>query len=267
MATRKSGTVSLKLLIDSKHQKVLFAEAGKDFVDFLFTLLSLPIGTVIRLLSKDGMVGSLGKLYESVENLSDTYTQPNLDKDILLKPKASVDGPNILGLLNNVESTAKNAFYMCSHNCSNNTPYPNFGGSSSYGASSVAASSHRYVTENPKELCPQCNNSMSSQATYVGPLKTTGATPGAGAAGYVKGVVTYMIMDDLEVKPMSTISSITMLNRFNVKDVGALEEKVVGLGMHEGVKLLKESLQSKSVLTNVFLGKKAAEYVNISPYE
>jgi hypothetical protein len=49
----------------------------------------------------------------------------------------------------------------------------------------------------------------------------------------VKDVVTYMIMDDLEVKPMSTISSITILNRFNVKDVGALEEKIVGLGMDE----------------------------------
>lgn len=69
MATPNSSTVSLKLLIDSKHQRVLFAEAGKDFVDFLFTLLSLPIATVIRLLSKDGMVGSFGKVYESVENL------------------------------------------------------------------------------------------------------------------------------------------------------------------------------------------------------
>ena len=54
-------------------------------MDFLFTLLSLPVGTVTRLLSKDGMVGlgTFGKLYEGVENLSDTYMQPYLDKDIL----------------------------------------------------------------------------------------------------------------------------------------------------------------------------------------
>ncbi|KAG5533329.1 hypothetical protein RHGRI_027504 [Rhododendron griersonianum] len=32
---------------------------------------------------------------------------------------------------------------------------------------------------------------------------------------------------------MSTISGITMLNKFNVKDVGALEERVVDLGMPE----------------------------------
>lgn len=55
----------------------------------------------------------------------------------------------------------------------------------------------------------------------------------SGGAGFVKGVVTYMVMDDLEVKPMSTISSITVLNKFNVKDVGALQEKTVSLGLNE----------------------------------
>lgn len=49
----------------------------------------------------------------------------------------------------------------------------------------------------------------------------------------MKGVVTYMIMDDLEVSPMSTICSVTLLNKFYVKDVGALEEKMVQLGMKE----------------------------------
>nr|KAJ0223326.1 hypothetical protein LSAT_V11C200093170 [Lactuca sativa] len=68
-----SSKVSLKLLIDSKTKKVLFAEANKEFVDFLFYILSLPVGIVIRLLSKNSMVGSLGNLYDSIENLSDHY--------------------------------------------------------------------------------------------------------------------------------------------------------------------------------------------------
>ncbi|BFG22462.1 hypothetical protein CerSpe_087360 [Prunus speciosa] len=49
-----------------------------------------------------------------------------------------------------------------------------------------------------------------------------------------------------------------MLNQFNVK-VGALEEKVVDLGMDEGLKLLKASLETSTVLTNVFLGNKKAK--------
>lgn len=42
-----------------------------------------------------------------------------------------------------------------------------------------------------------------------------------------------MIMDDLTVRPTSTISSITSLNKFNVKDVAVLEEKVIDMGMDE----------------------------------
>lgn len=48
--------------------------------------------------------------------------------------------------------------------------------------------------------------------------------------GFVKGVVTYMVMDNLVVKPMSTISGIiTLLKQFNFKDVGALAEKIIHL--------------------------------------
>lgn len=67
---------------------------------------------------------------------------------------------------------------------------------------------------------------------FVAPpaVATSIETSGQGG-GYVRGVATYMIMDDLEVKPMSTISSITLLNNFNVKDVGTLEERVVPLNM------------------------------------
>ncbi|KAI5346322.1 hypothetical protein L3X38_014201 [Prunus dulcis] len=233
MATSNTTSVSLKLLLDTKGRKVLFAEASKDVVDFLFTLLSLPVGTVISLLSKDGMVGSLGKLYESVENLDDTYLQPNLDKDILLEPKATVAGANILQLLTDSDGSDAKQFYMCT-GCST-----------------------RRISDVPGIVCPSCRHAISTQVIYVCPQPTTVATSSS-KGGYVKGVVTYMVMDNLEVKPMSTISSIAVLNQFNVKEVGALEEKVVHLGMQEGLKLLKASLVTSTVLTNVFLGNKKA---------
>ncbi|PQQ12123.1 beta-glucosidase 24-like isoform X2 [Prunus yedoensis var. nudiflora] len=44
-----------------------------------------------------------------------------------------------------------------------------------------------------------------------------------------------------------------MLNKFNVKEVGSLEERIVHLAMDEGLKLQKASLESNAVLTNVFL--------------
>ncbi|KAM5556253.1 hypothetical protein ABKV19_023910 [Rosa sericea] len=234
MATTSTPTtnVTLKLLIDTKGHKVLYAESGKEFVDFLFTIMSLPVGTVIRLLSKDSMVGSLGKLYDSIESIGDIYMLPDCNKDTLLKPKAVIGSGDASLLLTNEESVAQKKVFMC-------------------------VNYHRYVADDPRAICPQCRNSLSTEVPYVAPQATTAESSGGGR-GYVKDVVTYMIMDNLEVKPMSTISCITMLNKFNVKEVGSLEEKVVHLGMDEGLKLLKASLESNSVLTNVFLGTKEA---------
>jgi hypothetical protein len=74
---------------------------------------------------------------------------------------------------------------------------------------------------------------MSREVNFVDPPRATNTAGSSSEGGYVKGVVTYMVMDDLVVKPMSTISSITLINKFNVKDIGALEEKVVDLGIDE----------------------------------
>ncbi|KAI4373015.1 hypothetical protein MLD38_011186 [Melastoma candidum] len=54
--------LSLKLLGDNQCKKVLFAEAGKDLVDFLFHVVTLPVGSVIRLLEPNGMEGCVWHL-------------------------------------------------------------------------------------------------------------------------------------------------------------------------------------------------------------
>ncbi|TYH00240.1 hypothetical protein ES288_A10G258900v1 [Gossypium darwinii] len=190
----------------SKSNKVLFAEAGKDFVDFLFNLLCLPLGTVTKLLKTNSMVGSMvgshGSLYESIEKLSETYMQPNQNKDSLLNPRAPTPASGVPLLLG---YDAGRKVYMC----------PN--------------SYHRDVADDSGMACPQCKKRMETEVTVVGPNVGKGETTDGG--GFVKGV-------------------------FNVKDVGALQEKVVDLGMNEALRLLKDSLGSKTVLTSVFLGNK-----------
>ncbi|CAN0897997.1 hypothetical protein LINGRAHAP2_LOCUS19450 [Linum grandiflorum] len=232
-----ASNVTLKLLIDRKTKRVLFAEAGKEFVDFLFTLLSLPLGTVIKLLSENKMVGCLGNLYQSIAELSDIFIQPSQSKDSVLNPKvlSSTTDANLLlaGCDNNSETSATRKVYMCYY-CD------------------------EYVGDNPETMCPNCNGRRHTEVQFVATAANAGNNGGGNqnneGGGFVKGVVTYMVMDNLEVKPMSTISSIALLNKFNIQQVGALEEKVITVGMDEGLKLLKASLQSKTVLTSVFLG-------------
>ncbi|XP_049409215.1 uncharacterized protein LOC125872527 [Solanum stenotomum] len=234
--TTSDSKLSLKLLIDSKAKKVLFAEAEKDCVDFLFHILSLPVSTVIRLLKTKGLnYGCLPNLYESVENLNVTYIQSNQDKDILLKPKSPVGIFSVPFLALNDVSVQK-TIYGCARYACGSTTYSTY-----------------YVTDNPNSLCPTCGNRMSRMLTYLVPqgVKEPVGTTGS---GFVKEAVKYTVMDDLVVKPISVVSSITALNKyFNVKDVGSLQEKVVNLGMEEALKLLKASFELKTVLTSVFM--------------
>ncbi|KAL6183480.1 hypothetical protein ACLB2K_044891 [Fragaria x ananassa] len=186
METFNPTGVSMLLTIDTTRNRVLFAETSKEAVDFIFTLLSLPVATVISLLSGDGMVGCIGNLYESVQDLGDTHLAPNFNKDMLLKPKATVVGADILGVNNNVSASTGEA---------------------------------------------PCSN-----------------------GGYVKGGVVFVIMDNLVMKPMSTVSILDVLKELNVMEVDALEQKLVSLGKEEGLKLVKASLESNAVLSSAFLG-------------
>ncbi|KAI9157081.1 hypothetical protein LWI28_016640 [Acer negundo] len=101
--------------------------------------------------------------------------------------------------------------------------------------------------------CPRCKGKMTVEMFFTVPAAAeNGATV---EGGFVKGVVTYMVTDNLEVKPMSTISSISMLSKFNVKDVSTPEERIVDIGISEGLKLLKASLECRTVFTSVFMAK------------
>ncbi|XBI67287.1 hypothetical protein VPH35_046674 [Triticum aestivum] len=177
---RTSPAMSMKLLVDAKAGRVLFAEAGKDVVDFLFSLLALPVGTAVRLLGRRSVPGSASDLYASVQRLdAAAYLLPGADIGALLRPAV----PSSIPLL---------------------------------------------------------------------------CLPGPSSAkGFVQGVVTYTVTDNLTVTTMSAISSITLLNTFLVRDLSALQEKILRIGYKEGLAILKASLQSKTVLTDVFLAHKA----------
>ncbi|XP_074586857.1 uncharacterized protein LOC141842742 [Curcuma longa] len=229
-----ASKLSLKLLIDTAAQKVLFAEAGKEVVDFLFSLLSLPVGSAVKLLSKDRLEGSIGNLYKSIQELDPSFLQNSEGKSTLLNPIGSISPSLLLPGPSSSSSSSKNVYFQC--------------------ANSNYSSCNAYVSKVNGVLCPNCKNRMSKQMIYVkGDEREDYVDPNV---GFVKGVVTYTIMDDLTVTPMSSISSIILLSKFNVKNLNTLVERDVTLGFDEALEVLEISLRSKKVLTSVFLGKK-----------
>ncbi|XP_049345175.1 uncharacterized protein LOC125809619 [Solanum verrucosum] len=217
--------LSMKLLIDTKNKKVVFAEVEKDFVDFLFYILTLPLSTVTKLLKDKGTNGCLPNIYESVENLNDTYMK---SKHIILQPMCPVNISKApLPLLDGIPTPT--ALFKCS-------------------VSFCTA----YVTDDPASCCPNCMSRMSIKVAYA--ADPPGVKESKAATGvFVKAVVKYMVMDDLVVKPLS-LSNITALKDYsNIKEIVSLHQEVVQFGKEEALKLLKSSLESKAVLTSVFM--------------
>ncbi|KAF4367327.1 hypothetical protein F8388_025745 [Cannabis sativa] len=186
---------------------------------------------------------------------SDTYIQSNVDKDILLKPKSSALGQssNLLSLTNDDHDITSHELYSCGKKSNNYSS-----GLGSHRSTKKYSCPNKYVADDPKATCPDCGSLLNKFLTFVPPPNSTEVGSSSSSSsranddvGIVKGVVTYMIMDDLEVKPMSSISSIALLNTFNVKEIGALQEKIVSVGINEGLRLLKASLLTKTVLTHV----------------
>lgn len=64
-----SRKLTIKILVQKSNKKVLFAEARDDFVDFLFSFLTIPLGTVMHLLSGNTSMCGIDNFYRSVSSL------------------------------------------------------------------------------------------------------------------------------------------------------------------------------------------------------
>lgn len=147
--------------------------------------------------------------------MSDTYIHPNKDKRFLLEPEVFMPGAKVPLLLPNVGSTFRQ-LYKCS-------------------SSSTYVGCLRDLTDGNNTDCLGCGKKKNSFATFTVTDQPPGAieTFSTSEEGYVVEKVTYMVMDDLDVKPMSTTSIVTLLTQFNINDIRVIEEKVVELGMDE----------------------------------
>ncbi|XP_047940805.1 uncharacterized protein LOC125188107 [Salvia hispanica] len=82
-----SKGMNLKLIVQKYSNKLLYAEAEEDFVEFLFSLFMIPLGGVESLLSSNSNVKAIDNLYKSVEELiPDKYFNSLDAKNRVLKP-------------------------------------------------------------------------------------------------------------------------------------------------------------------------------------
>ncbi|KAF6152272.1 hypothetical protein GIB67_005926, partial [Kingdonia uniflora] len=80
-ASVETTKIVFKLTISTAKNKIMHVKAGKDFVAFLFSLLTFPLGSVVKLLD-------LSNLYKTVEG-------PNLAEHMRSDRKASLLSPMV----------------------------------------------------------------------------------------------------------------------------------------------------------------------------
>ncbi|KAF8662959.1 hypothetical protein HU200_055545 [Digitaria exilis] len=253
-AAAMPASATIKLLIAKDTQVVLYAEAGKDVIDFLLSLLAMPAAAMIKHTSKETNIplGALAILYASVEQMGPKFMRSPVTREALLNPSPA--HPAFVQPAPPPPPPAPAVkVYDCSRGGVNdcfeclavveNTPCPNC----------------RAPMNVPRELI---GSSDPPSAKAVGQGQSLAAVPGV---GFVQGVATYMVMDDLAVAPMSAICGVTALGGLGVTDLTSLEVRSVQVGYNEAVEILRASLQSKTVLTDVFLRKNMGKQDDVAP--
>ncbi|KAI4982517.1 hypothetical protein ZWY2020_023009 [Hordeum vulgare] len=224
--------LSMKLMIDAKSQKVCFAEAASEVVEFLAGLLSLPLGTVVDLLTKERMVGSIGNVVGSMEKLDANYKS----KERCLSPAVT---PATLPLLQQLLGTQLSNYNVTFFTCE--------------GGGCV------YLSVKRNSVCPTCRCHMTKAMTVAS--ETNGTLVAEAAA---ERTAMYTIADDLTVTSASFFATISLLG---IKDLSGLQEKTVKIGKEEALEIFAASFKSKTVLTDVFLPKKNAGLKRERPAE
>lgn len=205
--------VYLRLVIDEEKNKVVLAEAGKDFVDVLFSFLTLPMGTIARLFKKHNnkahppvSVGCFNNLYTSVVDIGVDNFQTEACKRMLLCPR-SVSDVQCQRLKVNINPTEREKYFNC----------PLF-------------SRCRLCSNFSTTRC-QCGNMMKEEIREsqlkVEDSKQHGVFVSGGDS------TTFIITDDLEVSVKSTGLVLERLKSLGCADVSKLGEKFVGIGPKE----------------------------------
>uniref|UniRef100_A0A8I6X3L4 CASP-like protein n=2 Tax=Hordeum vulgare subsp. vulgare TaxID=112509 RepID=A0A8I6X3L4_HORVV len=228
------SALTLKLLIDKKANRVLYAEAGSDVVDFLFGLLAMPICIVAKELETGSDGVGVANIYASVPKMDDAgYMHSSVVQEALLSSHRQMllQCPTIRVPYCPLTTTTTLPAAPSMRASVNGTPsYP-----------------QQYTSVATPRLAP------TSKATDVARgFSHRRSTIDTG--GYVQSLVTYTIMDDLTITPMSNISALALITKLNreKKDL-VLEEKSVKIGEKEALDILKASVNSSTVLTDVFL--------------
>ncbi|XP_045797848.1 uncharacterized protein LOC123892038 [Trifolium pratense] len=240
--------VTLRVMVNKESNKVMYAEAGKDFVDALFSFLTLPLGTIARRVAEESNIegvrfGIISSIYQSVTNLDEQCLWTNTCKEMLLKPRNSMEA-YCRKMKLNIDDTEPMKHFVCRI----------------FDCVRKESGSLLSLFKNQKCSCGYILNREMSLPTECLILES----------GFVKETASFIISDDLYVMPNVFGTYARLLPKQDITDIGAFVEQTVDIKRKEVSSLyitlflsilsvldiLKLSLVSKTPLTDFIFKKK-----------
>ncbi|XP_050237828.1 uncharacterized protein LOC126687333 [Mercurialis annua] len=219
--SKENDKILIKLILNKSNQKVCYAEVGEDFVNLLFSFLTVPLGYILKEMNGAASKGCIHHLYNSVECLDvEKYFNSYDHREILLSPKIAPS----FGYENQplrVEEAVHPKYYR------------------------LSTSVVMFSVDKPAD-CTEIVLSVKDPKLSHRLAKTGG--------GFVMGPAMFTVTDDLSVTPISPISGMSILSKLKVP-FNEVEERSVYVGTEEAVHLMVASFMSESALTDTFVSQ------------
>ncbi|XP_076884098.1 uncharacterized protein LOC143533120 [Bidens hawaiensis] len=235
--TKTNNTkISIKVFVDKLKKRVVYAEADYTFVDILFSFMTLPLGTIVRLLGKHDdtkldPLGSLKNLYRSLNDLPESYFATEDCKYMLLNPR-SLAYHQCRKLQLRIDDTEPMTMrhFECRH-----------------------IKIMRYINglckDFDSEYCIFCGR-------WLELIVLSGDTDDCvGGGGFVSDIANFIITDDLCVEPSSSATSIRLLKDLGITDMNHLEETRLEMSSYQMLYFLKLALSIDCPFTYLVFSK------------
>ncbi|KAG8039968.1 hypothetical protein GUJ93_ZPchr0028g29051 [Zizania palustris] len=231
-ADNRSSNVEIKVLQTKNSLSLLYAEVGVDFIDILFGLLSIPLGSITRVYGNRSSNGCVGNIYKSIVECTKGWLEPQCQM-LLQFPKVAKhfsSGASKMLQAEEVEARREGDIGCCLYYCFNSMQYSFL--QCHCGYSNCFSKSLKFYEINPKVLLGGRYNSSEG---FVNP-----------------GVQKFMVTDDLRVLPLSLTSTVKVVSESNYQSKD-LVEKEFNLTKAQVMELLRAALVTRNALSSVLL--------------
>ncbi|XWS53056.1 hypothetical protein CRYUN_Cryun11dG0124900 [Craigia yunnanensis] len=235
LVAMENDNISLKAVVDKTNNRVVFVESDEKFVDILFSFLTMPLGTTVRLTRNrppTTSIGCMNNLYNSVEILDKRYLRTEACQTMLLYPRNGTSA-RCKNLKLKIDDGAPLRYFLC-------------------GGSYCSSSNYKLLSHYINAICG-CGELMNCKSDLKEKETTQRVFNDQDGGVFVKGPIRLTISDELQVMPSSTPASLSLFSKLGIKDTSTIEERAFSMGVLEALKLLKCLLVSKTPLTEALL--------------